>query len=288
MHKDIDEQTVRPAGKAMNISHALAWMGQRTIAAGLWGRDDHEQVLRYMRPLGAVVQTELTVVAGQTRRNVTVVDTADGLEMHLRDKSRLVSEEALKRLRTELNRLVHEGDICVFAGAMSAGPLLADIVRIVESCAGRGVGIVTDTYGPALKAIVETGRVRLICPNVEELSGLLGEQVRDTPANLAAGARGLLAKVDGVLVSRGPKGAVLVTERGAWTGKCAVRRKVMATVGCGDYLLAGFIKGLKDGSDSASALRTAIKVATGRAWGWTETKTWPQVRRGIKVGVKRQ
>jgi fructose-1-phosphate kinase PfkB-like protein len=272
----------------MNISHALAWMGQRNVAAGLWGQDDHEQVLRHMRSWSGVVETKLTVVAGQTRQNITVVDTADGREMHLRKTSRLASTKALRRLRTELSRLVHEGDVCVFAGAMPAGPLLAEIGRIVQLCAGRGAGIVVDTYGPALKATTETGLARLICPNVEELSELLGEQVRDTPVSLAAGARRQLAKVGGVLISRGPKGAIFVTEGGVWIGRCAVRRKALATVGCGDYLLAGFLKGLKDKSDSAAAVRMAVKVATARAWGWTETKTWPQARRQIRVDIKRQ
>jgi hypothetical protein len=51
--------------------------------------------------------------------------------------------------------------------------------------------------------------------------------------------------------------------------------------------LAGFLKGLKAKSDAGNALKNAIKVATARAWGWTEGKSWPQAMRGIKVVVKR-
>ena len=35
-HENIDEQTITPAGKALNVSKALAWMGRESIAAGLW------------------------------------------------------------------------------------------------------------------------------------------------------------------------------------------------------------------------------------------------------------
>ena len=62
--------------------------------------------------------------------------------------------------------------------------------------------------------------------------------------------------------------------------------KALSTVGCGDFLLGGFLKGLKDKSDAGSALRTAIKVATARAWGWTESKTWPQVQRGVGAKIE--
>jgi len=52
-------------------------------------------------------------------------------------------------------------------------------------------------------------------------------------------------------------------------------------------LLAGFLKALEDSSPADSAIKTAIKVGTARAWGWPEKKTWPQVMRKIKVAVKR-
>ena len=41
-HAQIDEQDVRPAGKALNVSRALAWLGRSSVAAGLWGREDPE------------------------------------------------------------------------------------------------------------------------------------------------------------------------------------------------------------------------------------------------------
>lgn len=78
LHKDIDEQTIRPAGKALNISRALAWMGQKSVAAGLWGRDDYGKMLEYVRPLQKFVKIKRAAVDGRTRQNITVVDTAKG------------------------------------------------------------------------------------------------------------------------------------------------------------------------------------------------------------------
>jgi 1-phosphofructokinase family hexose kinase len=287
LHKYIDEQTIRPAGKALNVSKALASMGQRNIAAGLWGRNDYQQMLTAVRSLWPLIAVKMTTVAGDTRQNVTVVDTAKDRDMHLRSRSELVSRAALRRLRADLDALVGKSSVCVFAGAMPEDELLPDIVRMVESCHRRGAKIVLDTSGPALREIVDTGWVWLIKPNVRELSELLGEDVEDNSAALLRAGRRLLGKVDVVLISRGRKGAVLVMRQSAWQGRCRGYRKTRSTVGCGDYLLAGFLKALCENCRPELALKSALKVAAARAWGWDERKTWPQAQKQIAVGVTR-
>jgi 1-phosphofructokinase len=289
-HKTISSASSRPAGKALNISRALAWMGEENIAAGLWGRDDFEQMRRVMSAfggLGGLVKVKMTAVDGGTRRNITIVDTANNREMHLRNRSELASKKALRKLEADLEAIVYRGSICVFAGAMPEDEFVSDVVRIIKSCKERGAKIVVDTNGDPLKRILETGAVWLIKPNVEELRELLGEQVTDSPTGLVRAGRTLLDKVEVVLISRGRKGGVVVTKKGAWQGRCVGRSRVLSTVGCGDFLLAGFLKGLKDKSDAGSALGTAIKAATARAWGWTEGKSWSQALREIKAAVER-
>lgn len=283
LHQYIDEQTVRPAGKALNVSKALAWMGQRNIAAGLWGRDDCEQMATAVRRTWPLITVKMTAVPGATRQNVTVVDTAADRDMHLRNRSRLASKKTLRKLRTDLEKIVRRGSVCVFAGTMPDGELIGDVTDLVMLCRQHGASIVLDTSGEALSRIVDTGTVWLVKPNVEELRALLGDPIKDSPASLAGAGRGLLDKADIVLISRGAKGSVVVTRDGAWQARCRGRRTLMSTVGCGDCLLAGFLKALADKPDIGSALETAAKVATARAWGWTETKDWSQARRQIKI-----
>jgi len=287
LHKYIDQQAIRPAGKALNVSKALAWMGQRNIAAGLWGRNDYQQMLTAVRSLWPLIRVKMATVAGDTRQNVTVVDTAKDRDMHLRNRSELVSRAALRRLRADLDALVGKSSVCVLAGAMPEDELLPDLVRMVESCHGRGAKIVLDTSGPALKEIVDTGWVWLIKPNVRELGELLGEQVEDNSPALVRGGRKLLEKVEIILISRGKKGAVLVMRQSAWQGRYRGYRKTRSTVGCGDYLLAGFLKALCENCRPELALKSGLKVAAARAWAWDERKGWPQVENQIAVGVDR-
>jgi 1-phosphofructokinase family hexose kinase len=283
LHQHINEQTVNPAGKALNVSKALAWMGRKNIAAGLWGRDDYQQMATAVRRQWPLITLKMTTVSGGTRQNVTVVDTAKNKDMHLRNKSQLASKKTITRLRTDLAAIVRSGSVCVFAGTMPDGQLLNDVAALVELCRDRGARIVLDTSGNALSRIVGRGYAWLIKPNVEELRKLLDEPIKDGPKSLARAGRGLLNNVEIVLISRGAKGSVVVTKDGAWQARCLGRRKLMSTVGCGDCLLAGFLKRLEDNFDIGSALNTATKVATAKAWGWMETGSWPGESRQIKI-----
>ncbi len=284
-HSTVESTSFEAAGKALNISKALAWMDQASTAAGLWGEDDYDQMLVSLRALSRKINVRLTAVPGGTRRNITIVDTKNGRDMHLRSRNELVSKVAVERLSKDLAAIVKRGNVCVFTGALPEGRLLVDVIRIIKSCKGRGATVVLDTSGPALRKIVDTGMVRLIKPNVEELCDLLGRKVIDKPDSMAKAARELLDKVEIVLISRGPKGAVVVTKKGAWQGMCLGREKAFSTVGCGDYLLAGFLCSLTEKLDIRRALETAVKIATAKAGGRMEGKTWVQVKRQIKVEV---
>ncbi|NLH41893.1 MAG: hypothetical protein GX448_08635 [Planctomycetes bacterium] len=285
-HMNIDEQTIRPAGKAMNVSFALAWMGCPSIAAGLWGREDHDEMATAVGRLGGLIEPRMTTVEGRTRRNISVVDTQAHREMHLRDPKSLASLDNLARLRDDLSGLVREGDWCVFSGAMPGDELLAPTVDLVRTCGGAGARLVIDTYGPVFKGLVDAGLAWLISPNVEELRELVGSQVEDSPAALVEAAKGLLDMAQMVRVSRGEKGAILVTKTGVWTGCATARRPALSTVGCGDYLLAGFLAGLRETGNPAVGLARGLKASTARAWGWSETKSWPQVDKEITVAIE--
>jgi len=285
-HVEMDEQVIRPAGKALNISYALAWMGLESVATGLWGRDDYDEMQRAVGRLDGLIEVQMTTAEGRTRQNITVVDTLNRRELHLRRKSDLAGTRSLHRLDIDLSRLIQEGDTCVFAGAMPGDAFPNRTVELVRTCRRCGARIAVDTHGPALKGIVDAGLPWLIAPNVEELRGLLGSDIEDTPARLAKAGRTLLNRMEMALISRGPKGALIVTRDGAWTGRAGKKGKVLSTVGCGDYLLAGFLASWREAGDPRAALARGLKVAAARAWGWTEMKTWPQVDKGIAVAVK--
>ncbi|MCH8219042.1 MAG: bifunctional hydroxymethylpyrimidine kinase/phosphomethylpyrimidine kinase [Planctomycetes bacterium] len=287
-HVTLESQSIRPAGKALNVSRALAWLGQSSIATGLWGREDIGQLRRVLRQTTPQIEPYLTPVPGATRVNVTIVDSERSQEMHLRCPSALASSRSLGTLTTRLTKRLKHQDLCVLSGALPGADLTEALLGLCRACVHRrGTRLVVDSYGPLFKTIVEEKLAWLIAPNVQELEELLGRPIRNTPRTLANAAEELLTYSTMVLVSRGKQGALLVTRRGAWRGRCRHRKKALSTVGCGDYLLAGFVAGLRQTSRPSAALTVALKTATARAWGWSDQRTWSAARRDIQVEVAR-
>jgi 1-phosphofructokinase len=285
-HENINEQTIVPAGKALNVSRALAWMGQESIAAGLWGRNDYLRMQKTVQSLWPLIEVKMTAVLGNTRQNITIIDAAKNKEMHLRSQSQLACPAAMRKLRADLQTLVRKNSICVFSGAMPADELIDEVIRTIEICRKAGAKIVLDTSGPALRKIIDTGFIWLVKPNVRELAELSGGPIEDRPTLLASAGQKLFGKADIILISRGEKGAIVVTKDDVWQGKCNRRKKALSTVGCGDYLLAGFLKGLMETKNAASALETAVKAAAAKAWGRTQKKDWTQTNKQIAVEIR--
>ena len=101
---------------------------------------------------------------------------------------------------------------------------------------------------------------------------------------IATAARELCDKAEIIIVSRGKKGAVAVTKDVAIQGELVdAGEEAINTVGCGDYLLAGFLDGFSKKSNIAFALERGIKAATGRALGLSAKKSWADVESQIRV-----
>ncbi len=287
-HKKILSQQLVAAGKAFNISRALAWLGVKNTAAGLWGLDDYQQMLESTGQITDFIDIRFTKAPGRTRRNITVFDTRAHREIHLRDESKLASKQSLKQLAADLKDIVTQQSIVVFAGSLPTGELLDDCLSLIAGVRDSGAEIVIDTSGKPLREIVNSGGICLLKPNVEELSELLGQTIEDDPSSIVNAGQKLCKKVRMILVSRAAKGAVVITPESAFQGEIKDRnRKPLSTIGCGDYLLAGFLTGLTDTQDIGAALTKAIKVASARAYRLTETMSWTDAESQIDVEVCR-
>ncbi|MHC4619067.1 MAG: 1-phosphofructokinase family hexose kinase [Planctomycetota bacterium] len=286
-HKRLQAQHLVCAGKALNISRALAWLEIKTIAAGLWGQSDYPQMVESTKAIRDYVDIRFTKVPGQTRHNVTIFDTRAGREMHLRAESRLATRESLQRLAADLENLVTEGSIVVFAGSVPSGELLDECLAVITKARDTGAMVAVDTSGKALAETVRSKGIWLIKPNLKELRQLLGEYVPDRTGAIVKAGRKLCDAVGIVLVSRGAKGATLITGDAALHGQVTRRAgKTVGTVGCGDYLLAGLLAGMREKNDLESALLKAVKVAAARAYGLTQKMNWPDVESRIEASVR--
>lgn len=282
-HKIITRQKISPAGKALNINKALAWMGEKSVAAGLWGQNDWNEMKRATADLKNFVQIHFTKAKGKTRENITIIDTAKRREIHLRSKSTIADEESLSDLNRDLQRIITKNSICIFAGAMPGGKLLNKAIRLIQTAKKKGAKIVVDTSGKALKKIAAKGGLYIVKPNVEELGELAGKKIPNEKNAIIAAAKKLLKKTEFVLVSRADKGAILIGRKTVLAAKYSGKAfDVYSTVGCGDFLLSGFIAEICRTGDVKNALQMGLKMATAKAFGLSEKLSRQRIDRKIK------
>lgn len=264
-------QSAVPAGKALNVSKALAWLGQKSIAAGLWGGSDWPAAQESLAAYRGLIDCRMTLAAGQTRRNITVIDTRGRRQMHLRAPCPLARRASLAHLAEDLKSMASPASRIVFSGSMPEGDLLDDCLAMIRDLCRSGVRVTVDSSGPALSRALEEGGLALIKPNLEELSQLLGRPIPNDPSAIRQAAQTFCDRAEIILVSRGADGAMVITKDQAFIGRSKVPQdKVVNTVGCGDYLLAGFLAG-EDTADLCDRLKTAVKAATAHALGLTES-----------------
>jgi len=85
-------------------------------------------------------------------------------------------------------------------------------------------------------------------------------------ANVLVAAQTLLDRVETVLVSRGPRGAVLVRRDGAWSASVRVPAgHALNSVGAGDAFMAGWLFARSRRRTPAECLASAVAAGTANA-----------------------
>ncbi len=259
------------AGKAANVSRALAQLGVDTTATGFVGRREAGFFGEELAAPGpGKITCRFIEIDQPTRENVTILETIGGGETHLRETGFTVDSTAWASLENFLGTAPARGDLVVIAGSLPAGVATADFLSLIDALLARGVQVAVDVAGPALAGAM-TRAIWAVKPNADEISsaggrsGAWAQGLRDDPMAIVDLVRQVAPRVENALVSRGAAGAVLIRSGGAWTGWVKNPGRIVRTVGCGDYLLAGFIAGKMRNFPPPDALAYALAVATARA-----------------------
>lgn len=248
-----------PAGKAVNVARVLGYLGQSCILTGFVGEPQRAMFERSFD--SPVVQTQLFGLDSTTRENITLVDTARGIETHVRDEGGSVTSDDCERLARKLRILARPNVWMVFAGSLPRGLTTAGFLQILQTVIDRGAQVILDSSEGALAA-VQALPLWLIKPNRVELAALTGLRT-ETAEEVMKAIAAVPGKIDQVLASVGADGCYLA--EGGRIVRARMRKlpkKVTNTVGCGDALLAGLLAAKARGYDSLSAVGYAVAVAT--------------------------
>jgi 1-phosphofructokinase family hexose kinase len=255
----VRESRIDPGGKGINVSRVLRELGRESMAAGLAPGTLGRFVEHSLLEQG--ILCDFVHTRGQTRTNLTVVDETTHETTLLSYRGPEIDPRHMHTLETRLRRYLKRGDWVVIAGSIPPPISSEAYPRLMDLARQFGAHSVLDADAEALE-IGLRGRPDIVKANHHEAERLLGTSLERDDALLAAADKMRSLGASTAIVTAGSRGAVAVSEDGAWW--CwPPPTTVVSSVGAGDAFLAGLLAKLDDGTDLQEAL--AWGTATGAA-----------------------
>lgn len=251
-----EQSRMDAGGKGVNVAIVAQRLGLEAQCIGCAGADGAEQFLAMLDAQG--LAHHFLTVPGTLRTNLKIAP-ADGSEMtEINEPGAAVNRETLETFFSLAEKAAVGSKMAVVTGSLPPEcpeGTYRDLIRVMN------VPCVLDISGRELMLGLEAGPC-LIKPNIHELSSTLGRPVR-TLQEIVSGARELIARgAQQTLVSMGGDGSVLVTAQKAFYAP-AVPVQVASTVGAGDSMVGGWLKGMEESDgDPVVAFRWSIAAAT--------------------------
>jgi 1-phosphofructokinase/tagatose 6-phosphate kinase len=258
-HRAVESRTVS-GGKGINVARALKLLGRPVIATGFAGGPTGSRLLEQLRE--EAVLTDFTRIAAETRINLAVVDPTSGEQTEINERGPAVSPEEVERFVARLGYLADGAELCVLAGSLPPGAGDDLYARLVKDLGERGVPVVLDVEGDAMRAGLRAGP-SVVTPNEREAEELVGQEFADRD-DLVQGLTELIRLGAGEAAITRPDGCVAVVGEGSERRFLEVRTESLepvSTVGSGDAFLAGYVAARFDGLPPGECL--AYGVACG-------------------------
>ncbi len=248
-----DKESILLGGKGLNVSKTLYELGVDSTAicvvAGFVG-DEIEKRIKEQS-----YQSKIIRVNGNSRINIKIKSKE---ESEINASGPKLTEEDLDAMLNEFANIKEE-DVVILSGSLPKGVAKDFYAKIIENVKRTKAKVIVDTSGEVLKNAVTSG-VFLVKPNLVELSELFDTEIEDMK-KVEHYARKLLGMgAENVLVSMGEHGSIFVNEKET-IYKEAIKGKVVSTVGAGDAMVAGFVKGYLDGKRFEDAMEVAVECA---------------------------
>ncbi len=241
----------RPGGKGVNVAAALAEQGHSVAALGFLGRENDAAFGAFFAEQG--VRDRCLRLPGETRTGIKIVDPVRGETTDLNFPGLAPSAADLMELEHQLDTL--DARWCVLAGSLPPG-VPADFYRgAIRRLKAGGVRVALDTSGQALGSALPAGP-DFVKPNLHELAALVGRELPDRAAIVAATRELVAGGIALVVVSCGAEGACFVTAGEAILAR-PPRIEVRSTVGAGDAMVAGIVAAQLEGLPLARCARLA-------------------------------
>jgi 6-phosphofructokinase 2 len=192
-------------------------------------------------------------IADHTRICCNVVELSTGREFRFVPPGPRVSEVEWQSCLQALGEA--EGDYLVASGSLPRGVPTDFYARVTETARAKGMRMVLDTSGEALKQGLAGGGIYLVKPSQEELEQVVGHKLADVN-EIARAAMEIVESghAELVAVTMGADGALLASREGS-RHLPAIEVEARSAVGAGDSFVAAMVHRLSQGHDPIDAFR---------------------------------
>lgn len=251
-------------GKGVNVAACAADWGADVTATGVLGRGNDGTFVELFAAKG--ITDRFIRVAGDTRTNIKIADTASGETTDLNTPGLVLDDASLAAVTDAALAVAPTGAIVVIGGSLPAGVAPDALVPLVAQLKAAGTKVVADTSGAPLKALLSASAKDLpfaVKPNRHELEELVGRPLPTRDALIAAAEDILKSGVGLVVVSLGEEGALFVTSDERLTARLPVV-EALSTVGAGDAMVAGIATALAEDKSLEATARQAVAFAAAK------------------------
>ncbi len=262
-------------GKGINVSVVLNNLKVENTALGFLAGFTGKELEGSLIKKG--IKTDFIYLkTGLTRINVKIKGES---ETEINANGPDIDTESLNELYRKLDAL-KEGDFLILSGSIPKS-LPQDIYSILlKRIEGKGIDFIVDAEKELL---LETLAFKpfLIKPNLAELETISGKKLNNDKKIINAAFELKTKGAKNVLVSLGKDGALLIDENGKTHKRQAPVDKLVNSVGSGDSMVAGFLKGYLESNDYDIALKFGI--AAGSATAFSKTlATYDEITQMLK------
>ncbi|TVP60860.1 MAG: 1-phosphofructokinase family hexose kinase [Halomonadaceae bacterium] len=248
-----------PGGGGINVARNLHSLGETVLAIFPGGGGNGEAIERMLREES--VPCRRIAIDQSTHQNLALTETASGRMFHLVFTGAALSEAQWRACQGAVLQACDSRGYLVLSGSLAPGVPDDFYGRLASEARQKGTRVVLDAAGPSLEPALASG-VYLAKINPEELAqlGYTGDwqaesQLAFMEERVRAGAAQLL------VVTRGDKGALMVTASGARLQASPPKVKVVNHLGAGDSFVSLMIHHLANGSSEAQALAYGVAAA---------------------------
>jgi len=249
-------------GKGINVAVVAQRLGLNCQCSGVMGEDGSARLEAMLEKEG--MQHAFMTVPGSVRTNTKIVSRDGKGVTELNEPGAPMDEAQLKAFFDLAREKTADSRYAVLTGSLPPGCPLGTYRNLMLAL--EGVNCILDVGGRELELGAEAHPF-LIKPNLSELEATLGLELRTLRSIRDAALIFLRKGVQHVVVSMGSMGAMYVSKEKTLFAP-ALRVEARSTVGAGDAMVGGLLKGLEVEGDMARAFRYG--VAAGAASVMTE------------------